>query len=45
MELKEVCFDQLSKYSNKDDCFMAAEKILQAKDSKALRKKVEMNQH
>ena len=44
MSLKEACFDQLSRYSNKDDCFLAAEAILQANDSKAFSGKVEMNQ-
>ncbi len=43
MALKEVCFDQLSQYSNKDDCFLTAETILQDADSKALRKKAAMH--
>ena len=42
MALKEACFDQLSNYTNKDDCFLAAETILQANDSRSLRKKTAM---
>ena len=44
MALKEACFDQLSRYSDKDDCFLEAETILQSNSSKALRKKAEMRQ-
>ena len=44
LALKEVCFDQLSRYSTQKDCSLAAKKILQAKDSKALRKEVQLNQ-
>ncbi|MCF8104787.1 MAG: hypothetical protein K9K64_04845 [Desulfohalobiaceae bacterium] len=44
MALKEACFDQLSRYANKDDCFLAAETILQSSGSKSLRKKTEMHQ-
>lgn len=44
MALKEACFDQLSRYSNKDDCFLEAEAILQATDSRSLRKKAKMHQ-
>ena len=42
MALKEACFDQLSKYANKDDCFLSAETILQANDSRSLRKNTSM---
>ena len=44
MALKEACFDQLSRYASKDDCFLAAETILQSADSKSLRKKTKMHQ-
>ncbi len=41
LALKEACFEQLSIFSDKHDCFLAAEAILHGNSSKALRKKGE----
>lgn len=42
IRLKEACFDQLSRYRSKDECFIEAEMILERYDSKALRAKAAM---
>jgi hypothetical protein len=43
LRLKEACFDQLSRYSSKDECFIEAELILNKTDSKMLRRKTSMH--
>jgi hypothetical protein len=42
LRLKEACFDQLSRYRSKDECFVEAEMILEQHNSKALRAKTAM---
>lgn len=42
IRIKEACFDQLSRYRSKDECFIEAEMILEQYDSKALRAKAAM---
>lgn len=42
LRIKEACFDQLSRYRSKDECFVEAEMILEQHNSKALRAKAEM---
>ena len=43
LRLKEACFDQVSRYASKDDCFVEAEVVLNQRDSKTMRKKTAMH--
>lgn len=43
LRLKEACFDQLSSYPSKDECFIEAELLLNQMDSKTLRRKTAMH--
>jgi hypothetical protein len=43
LRLKEACFDQLSRYSSKDECFIEAELLLNQTDSRMLRRKTAMH--
>lgn len=43
LRIKEACFDQLSSYPSKDECFIEAELLLNQMDSKTLRRKTAMH--
>lgn len=43
LRLKEACFDQLSSYPSKDECFIEAELLLNQMDSRTLRRKTAMH--
>ncbi len=42
LKIKEACFDQLSSYPSKDECFIEAELLLNQMDSQRLRRKTAM---
>lgn len=43
LRLKEACFDQITCYSSKDECYIEAELLLHQMDSKALRRKTNVH--
>ena len=43
LRIKEACFDQVSRYPTKDECFIEAELLLNQMTSKALRRKAGMH--
>jgi hypothetical protein len=42
LRIKEACFDQLTRYASKDECFIEAELLLNQADSRTLRRKASM---
>jgi len=42
LRIKEACFDQVSRYQSKDECFIEAELLLNQTNSKTLRRKAGM---